>query len=297
MRIQHHLCVISTFLLLIACGKDEPSKPPVAPTPQRRPVNVEQALAGSKAGQRLLPKIKLKQAETALIDGKFEEALKLYEDMGQETQLTAEARSQLFAGQAEALYHLRRFDESISMWERVVALRPDDPFAHQNLALVLAESGKVREAVTRLEKLLKLDPDVLAARVDLVNLLKKLDAPQEKLIEAAAAFDAARANVDRRLDAALGQQQGEELVRLLGYLIEVPSETLAPAQEEQTLTHATATVREKAGLLAVRTEKGRARMKELVAKEADPAVRVLWQRALAADAGVTGAGNTGGLVP
>ncbi len=285
MRIQHHLCVISTLLSLFACGRDEPKNPPVPVRPERQPINVEQALSGSKAGQRLLPKIKLKKAETALIDGKFEEALKLYEEMGQETQLTAEARSQLFAGQAEALFHLRRFDESVSMWERVLALRPDDPFAHQNLALVLAESGQTREAVTRLERLFKIDPDVLAARVDLVNLLKKLDAPQEKLVEAANAFDTSRKNVDRRLEAALAQQQGEEIVRLLGYLIEVPSETLTPGQEEQVLTHATATVREKAGLLATRTEKGRARMKELVAKETDPAVRVLWQKALAADAG------------
>jgi tetratricopeptide (TPR) repeat protein len=296
MRIQHHLCVISILLPLLACGRDEPKQPPVKVRPERQPVNVEQALSGSKAGQRLLPKIKLKKAETALIDGKFEEALKLYEEMGQETQLTAEARSQLFAGQAEALYHLRRFDESVSMWERVLALRPDDPFAHQNLALVLAESGQLREAVTRLERLFQIDPDVLAARVDLVNLLKKLDAPQEKLIEAAAAFDASRKNVDRRLEAALAQQQGEEIVRLLGYLVEVPSEVLAPAQEEQCLTHATATVREKAGLLAVRTEKGRARMKELVAKEADPAVRVLWQKALAAEAGGASI-DGGGLTP
>ncbi len=285
MRILHHLCVIFTILVAVACGKDEPAKAPPAPAPVRQPVNVEQTLAGSRAGQRLLPKIKLKRAENALLDGKFEEALKLYEEMGQETSLTAEARSQLFSGQAEALFHLRRFDESISLWERVVALRPDDPFAHQNLALVLAESGKLREAVAQLEKLLKLDPDVLAARVDLVNLLKKLDEPQEKLVAAAAAFDASRASVDRRLGAALEQQQGDEIVRLLGYLVEVPSETLAPEQEEKCLTHATATVREKAGLLAVRTEKGRARMKELLAKEADPTVRALWQKALAGDAG------------
>jgi tetratricopeptide (TPR) repeat protein len=207
--------------------------------------------------------------------------------MSQETSLTAEARSQLFSGQAEALFHLRRFDESVSMWERVIALRPDDPFAHQNLALVLAESGKLREAVAQLEKLLKIDPDVLAARVDMVNWLKKLDAPQERLIAAAQAFDDARSHVEKRLDAALEQQQSDEIVRLLGYLVEVPSETLTPAQEEKCLTHATATVREKAGLLAVRGDAGRARMKELLAKEDDPTVRMIWQKALAGDAGVS----------
>jgi tetratricopeptide (TPR) repeat protein len=288
MRIIHHLWVISSLLLLAGCGKGEPSKEPVTVKQGRQPVNVEKSLAGSRAGQRLLPKIKLKRAETALLDGKFEEALKLYEEMSQETSLTAEARSQLFSGQAEALFHLKRFDESVSMWERVIALRPDDPFAHQNLALVLAESGKLSEAVAQLEKLLKLDPDVLAARVDLVNWLKKLDAPQEKLIAAAQAFDTARANIEKRLDAALSQQQSDEIVRLLGYLIEVPSETLTPDQEEKCLTHATATVREKAGLLGVRGDKGKARMKELLAREDDPTVRQLWQRALAGDPGVQG---------
>jgi tetratricopeptide (TPR) repeat protein len=122
-------------------------------------INVEKNLSSSRAGQRLLPKIKLKRAENALADGKYEEALQLYEEMGRETQLTAEARSQLFAGQAEALFHLKRFDESISAWEKVIALRPDDPFAHQNLALVLSESGKLREAAERLQELFKIDPD------------------------------------------------------------------------------------------------------------------------------------------
>jgi len=287
MRNRLHFWMISALMALGACSKGEPSKEPVPVNPDRQPVNVEKSLAGSRAGQRLLPKIKLKRAETALLDGKHEEALKLYDEMSQETSLTAEARSQLFSGQAEALYHLKRFDESISMWERVIALRPDDPFAHQNLALVLSESGKLREAVTVLEKLLKLDPDVLAARVDMVNMLKKLDAPQEKLVEAALAFDTARTNVEKRLDAALEQQQSDEIVRLLGYLIEVPSEVLTPGQEEKCLTHATATVREKAGLLAVRAEKGKARMKELLAKEDDPTVRALWQKALAGDTGAS----------
>jgi len=287
MRIRLHFWVISSLLAMTACSRGEPSKDPAPVTPQKHPVNVEKSLAGSRAGQRLLPKIKLKRAETALLDGKHEEALKLYEEMSQETSLTAEARSQLFSGQAEALFHLRRFDESVSMWERVIALRPDDPFAHQNLALVLAESGKLREAVAQLDKLLKLDPDVLAARVDMVNWLKKLDTPQEKLIAAAQAFATARSHVEKRLDAALEQQQSDEIVRLLGYLIEVPSEILTPAQEEKCLTHATATVREKAGLLAVRGDAGKARMKELLAKEDDPTVRMLWQKALAGDTGVS----------
>jgi len=286
MRFLHHFWVISTLLALTACGKGEPSQEPAPVNPGRQPINVDKTLAGSRAGQRLLPKIKLKRAETALLDGKFEEALKLYDEMSQETSLTAEARSQLFAGQAEALFHLKRFDESISMWERVIALRSDDPFAHQNLAMALAEGGKLREAVAQLEKLLKLDPDVLAARMDIVIWMQKLAEPQEKLIAAAKAFDLARENVAKRLDAALAQQQSDEIVRLLGYLIEVPGETLTPDQEEGCLTHATATVREKAGLLAVRTEKGKARMKERLAKEEDPTVRQLWQKALAGDPGV-----------
>ncbi len=277
------LTLVTCLLLLAACKKDKKTPPAPTAPPARQPVNVEQSLQGSRAGQRLLPKIKLKRAENALFDGKYEEALRLYEEMGQETSLTAEARSQLFSGQAEALFHLKRHDESISMWERVIALRADDPFAHQNLALVLAESGKLQEAVAQLEKLLALDPDVLAARVDMVNLLKKLELPQERLVAAAAAFDTSRQNVDRRLAAALEQNNSDDLVRLIGYLVEVPTESLPPEMEEKLLAHPTATVREKAGLLGVRKPSGIQFMKERLAKEQDPTVREVWQRALSGD--------------
>lgn len=273
--------------LMVVCGcsksssSEKPEHPEVAP--KTVSINVEQTLSSSRAGQRLLPKIKLKRAENALAEGKYEEALHLYEEMGKETQLTAEARSQLFAGQAEAFFHLKRFDESISMWEKVIALRPDDPFAHQNLALVLAESGKLREAVDRLQELLKIDSDILPARLDMVNLLKKMGEPQEKLMQAAQAFDEARKNVDRRLSEAMARQDADEIARLLGYLVEVPTETLDDTTLEMFLTHSVSNVREKAGILAARNKKFEKRLRELLSKEADPIVRDVWTRALSGD--------------
>lgn len=276
------VCCIAFFA---ACSKTSEKNPAPPETSEHIRVNVEKTLSSSRAGQRLLPKIKLKRAENALMDGKYEEALQLYEEMGQETQLTAEARSQLFAGQAEALFHLKRFDESVSMWEKVIALRPDDPFAHQNLALVLAEAGKLREAAARLEELFRIDPDILPARLDMVNLMKKMREPQEKLMEAARAFDVSRKNVDRRLAEAAQRQDSDEIVRLLGYLVEVPTETLDDASMESFLTNASSGVREKAGILAARSEKWRKRMQELLVRESDPIVRDVWNRALSPDAG------------
>lgn len=268
---------------LSGCSRrgDQAQPEPQASAAGKTPIDVEKTLASSRAGQKLLPKIKLKRAENALMDGKYEEALQLYEEMGKETQLTAEARSQLFAGQAEALFHLKRYDESVSMWERVLALRPDDPFAYQNLALALSESGRYKEAAARLQELLKIDPDILAARLDMVNLLKKMGASQEALVQAAQAFDTARQNVDRRLKEAAARQDSEEMVRLLGYLAEVPTETLEESMLEPLLAHAVPAVREKAGVLAARTEKGKKRVFELLSRETDPLVRDAWNRALA----------------
>ncbi len=278
--------ILLAFWMASSCSRSPEKKNPEPPAPvPKSPVNVEQTLASSRAGQRLLPKIKLKRAENALMNGKYEEALQLYEEMGRETQLTAEARSQLFAGQAEALFHLKRFDESVSAWEKVIALRPDDPFSHQNLALVLTEAGRYREAAARLQEVFRIDPDNLPARLDMVNLLKKMGEPEARLAEAARAFDEARRSVDRRLAEALKGEDAETLVRLLGYLVEVPTETVDDASMEALLTHASSGVREKAGLLAARSEKWKKRLQELLGKETDPLVRDVWTRALSPDAG------------
>lgn len=67
------------------------------------------------------------------------------------------------------LYYRGRFTESLNKLERIVAQDPDNDLARLNLARLLKESGKHREALTHLKNLVKKNPSNLRYRSVLVE--------------------------------------------------------------------------------------------------------------------------------
>lgn len=65
------------------------------------------------------------------------------------------------------LYRARRFEESIRMAERALALQPDMADAYNNIGAANCELGRWAEAITALERALALRPDYPLARNNL----------------------------------------------------------------------------------------------------------------------------------
>jgi tetratricopeptide (TPR) repeat protein len=75
----------------------------------------------------------------------------------------------------------KKYAEAIGVLESLLALRPDDPRALNNLGVAYLEVGRVEEAVKRLEHLIALRPEELSARVNLAIALRGLGRLEESL--------------------------------------------------------------------------------------------------------------------
>jgi len=102
-------------------------------------------------------------------------------------------RAQALADQAEGLYRAGRLAEAETACRRLVALLPDHPMAHYNLARVLKDRAKPEAAITVLRKAVARAPEMAEAWLNLGGLL----ADAGRWEEARAAFErglAARAD-------------------------------------------------------------------------------------------------------
>jgi tetratricopeptide (TPR) repeat protein len=92
-----------------------------------------------------------------------------------------------------ALLALKRYDDAIPTWQRLVALGPDLPFNHVNLAEALSSAGRVEEAVEAMGRALELAPDKARywfSRGQLNGVLDRYEAAVadfDKVLELAAA--------------------------------------------------------------------------------------------------------------
>ncbi len=282
------------FLLLIplfsslstGCGKTKkPAKEVQIPQRPQSSVPKLENLKKSKAGQRLVPKIKLKKAEVLLTSKKYEEALRLYEEISSLSSLTAEARTRLFAGMGEAYLGLKRYEEAVVSWEKVVALRKSDPAPYQNIGMIYREAKKYHKALESFRRCLKIEPHKLDVRLEIVDLLKLMGAPQSEQIAAAKELVERRNEMVTYLKT---QSEGANPITIsnyLDYLMEMPQGTevggVSLKYLAKTLAHKSSIIRGKAGVLAVRTPEGAKKVSRLLLTEKNPQVKKEWRAALA----------------
>lgn len=91
---------------------------------------------------------------------------------------------------AQACNEEGRFERAVPLWEQLIAARPDDPNAAQditNYGSALSELGRTQEAVAQFERAIRLDPDFAGARFVLGHLLYKRGRATEAIAQLAEA--------------------------------------------------------------------------------------------------------------
>jgi eukaryotic-like serine/threonine-protein kinase len=68
-----------------------------------------------------------------------------------------------------------RYDQAVGFYRAALAVRPDSPGAHQNLATVLDKTGEPGEAEAEYREAIRLQPDFTLARANLSQLLVRLN--------------------------------------------------------------------------------------------------------------------------
>ena len=101
----------------------------------------------------------------------------------------------------------RVYHSELALWSDTVAHRPENPRAHTNLGVLLAEAGRLDEAVAQFEATLRLEPANAAAHLNLCDTLTTLNRPAEALPhgEAAVRLEPGAASAHHNLARALGQ--------------------------------------------------------------------------------------------
>ncbi len=84
--------------------------------------------------------------------------------------LNIQGMYELQAVLGDAYLHARRFDEAEACFRRAIASNPHDGLLYNRLAVVLAETARLKEARDALEQALRLDPGLAVARQNLERL-------------------------------------------------------------------------------------------------------------------------------
>ena len=122
----------------------------------------------------------LQQGITALKEGKFQEAERLYCEILQTHPTHPYANHNL----GTTLYALGRLKEAEASYKKAIELKPDYIEAYYNLGNTLKELGRLNEAEASYKKAIALKPDFAIAHNNLGTTLKKL----HKLEEAEASY-------------------------------------------------------------------------------------------------------------
>jgi len=122
----------------------------------------------------------LQQGITALKEGKFQEAERLYCEILQTHPTHPYANHNL----GTTLYTLGRLKEAEASYKKAIALKPDYTEAYYNLGNTLKELGRLNEAEASYKKAIALKPDYAVAHNNLGTTQKKL----HKLEEAEASY-------------------------------------------------------------------------------------------------------------
>lgn len=84
---------------------------------------------------------------------------------------------------ADTLAQAQRHDEAIATFRHALSLRPDDPYAHNDLGCELTLIGRPQEALTHLQRSLELKPDHAEAHNNLGNALRAVGRSAEAIAQ------------------------------------------------------------------------------------------------------------------
>jgi tetratricopeptide (TPR) repeat protein len=94
------------------------------------------------------------------------------------------------------------YHSELALWTDTVAHRPENPRAHTNLGIALAEAGRLPEAAVQLEESLRLQPDNAATRLNLCDVLTRLGRPADAVPHGEAAVQLEPGSVAAHLNLA-----------------------------------------------------------------------------------------------
>lgn len=104
-------------------------------------------------------------------NGDFQGAL---QDFDSALQITPESVDCLL-GKGKILHEMNRFEDAFAIAEKIVALDPGNPVAHNNRGLMLREQGRLKNAESDLRCALERDAGFHEARVNLARVLVEMD--------------------------------------------------------------------------------------------------------------------------
>ena len=134
-----------------------------------RSAEAEQVLR-ELVGQRRLPTAEKKLARVLFRQGRFEEALALFQELPR----SAEVCDRM----AMCFHGLGRLDEALEMERESLEMKPNWTVAMVNLAVILAARGELDDAASVLERVLEIDPANKMAKVNLDRLKKAMEDTQ-----------------------------------------------------------------------------------------------------------------------
>ncbi|MDH3316009.1 MAG: tetratricopeptide repeat protein [Gammaproteobacteria bacterium] len=97
-----------------------------------------------------------KRAEQFFADDEYQRALKEYEDALDENPQHIYA----MRGKARALLQMRRFDEAMAQYDKVISAQPDLGVNYANRGILFDRLGRYEQAIADYEKALALDPEL-----------------------------------------------------------------------------------------------------------------------------------------
>jgi tetratricopeptide (TPR) repeat protein len=109
---------------------------------------------------------------------------------------------------AKALARVRKTDQAIAEYERVLQREPRNAQAHSDAGAMLAQAGRMQEAVEHFAEAVRLEPDLLLGRVNLANALGALGRHREAVAQLARAIEISPRTAD------FHYMLGAELVKL-----------------------------------------------------------------------------------
>lgn len=112
------------------------------------------------------------------------EVVQVYETQGRDRVLPVQA----LTATARAYRNLKRWDQATQVYNKALALEPDNADLQLGLALTQADAGKPDEAVTRAKALVAARPDDPARRLALGYALTRDNKPYDALFEYDQAF-------------------------------------------------------------------------------------------------------------
>ncbi|MDA3865001.1 MAG: tetratricopeptide repeat protein [Deltaproteobacteria bacterium] len=272
------------IILLVSCKEKSPeekSKKILKNIKNLKTLNLSN-LKNTEAGLKLVPKLKLKKAQTAIEKKEFEKALEIYDEISKMKNINTQTRLQIFAGRANCYFYMKKYEEAVTAWEKVIAIRKNNTFALRNLAFVYQEWGKLPKAFRALRKVIEIKPEVLISRIDLIKMMEQMGSSKEELKKEVDQLYATRNKLVEKLKS--DKIDKKTIYEYLGILLEVPGNnelnTLKFNTLEPFLKHKSSLIRIRTGKLAAKTQKGKKYLAQMAEKQKDPGVKKAWQKVL-----------------